>query len=124
MDWQTYVDGNLIAGHCSAGLILDLDGTVLAASPGFALKPGEAQAIVALFKAPSSPPPRILIAGAKYFISSAAASTVTATQNAGGVMLVKSRPAIIVGTCTAPATVNDIAPALLGLANYLNTEAP
>ncbi|KAF2072277.1 hypothetical protein CYY_006409 [Polysphondylium violaceum] len=99
MSWQQYVDGNLIgAGLKQACILGAADGGVWATSAGFSLKAGEGATFASNYKDVTKFTANGIVAnGVKYFVLKSDPRSVYGKQGAGGIVLVKTTQAILVG---------------------------
>ncbi|CEH17725.1 profilin [Ceraceosorus bombacis] len=121
MSWQGYVDTNLVGtGNVTAAAILGLKGGVWASSAGFTITPQEQQAIVSGFDDPSPlQAGGIHAGGKKYFTLSANPRSIYGKQGAGGIILVKTAQAVLVGQYNSPIVPGQATKVVEGLADYL-----
>ena len=99
MSWQNYVDSNLVgSGNLSSAAIIGLDGAVWAKHSGLDIKAGEAAALPKLFANPGNAQAAgITFGGLKYLTLRADERSIYGKKGAGGIVLVKTGKAILVG---------------------------
>eukprot|EP01133_Synstelium_polycarpum_P007034 gene7034-8178_t len=97
MSWQAYVDDQLLAGGLCQGAILGLKGGVWATSKGLTIQPAEVTAICANIGTPKFSETGITAGGVKYLCIKAEDSSAYGKKGAGGIILVKTTQAIVVG---------------------------
>ncbi|KAH8828111.1 profilin [Flagelloscypha sp. PMI_526] len=121
MSWQTYVDSNLLGtGKIAKAAILGLQGGVWAASTGYTLAPEEQNAAINAFKSPDEALANgIRAAGQKFFTLQATDRSVYGKKAADGIVLVKTKQAVLVAEYTAPIQAGEATPIVEGLADYL-----
>jgi len=121
MSWQTYVDSNLVgSGKVAQAAILGIAGGVWAASPGFTLDQTEQTAIINAHKKPDQTQANgVRAAGQKYFTLQANERSVYGKKQADGIILVKTKLAIIVAVYKAPIQAPEATPIVESLADYL-----
>ncbi|MEU6622932.1 profilin [Streptomyces litmocidini] len=121
-EWQPFVDRQLIgSGQVAQAAIIDRsDGTVLAISPGFEVKSGEAAAIFNLFKEPS----RAFSAGAtvngvKYTVFQATPPSIYSKNGANGAILFQTGKVVLIGVYDRTQQPGNAAQAVEKLGYYL-----
>ncbi|KAF8909575.1 profilin [Mucidula mucida] len=121
MSWQAYVDTNLVgSGKVSKAAILGQAGGVWATSPGFALSAEEQAAILKAFDSPDAVQASgIRAAGDKYFTLVAGERSVYGKKQADGIIIVKTKQAILVAVYQAPIQAPEATPVVENLADYL-----
>ncbi|KAF9077498.1 profilin [Rhodocollybia butyracea] len=121
MSWQAYVDTNLVgSGKVSKAAILGAAGGVWASSAGFTLSAEEQQAITKAHSNPAATQASGLkIAGMKYFTLQANERSIYLKKAADGVVVVKTKQAILVCVYTAPIQAGETTTVVEGLADYL-----
>ncbi|MCF3962762.1 profilin [Streptomyces fuscigenes] len=121
-DWQQYVDERLVGTNNvrNAAIIGADDGGTWAESDENLLKPGEAEAIVALFKDPEGVrESSVVVGGEKYTNLIGRGSSVCAKKGADGVTMTRTDRAVIVAVyeegqapCAALAVTENLAETL------------
>jgi len=107
-------------GHFSRAAILGLAGGVWAASSGYTISPEEQKAIVNGFSKPDSiQASGIRLAGVKYFTLSVVDRTIQGKKQADGVVIVKTKQAVLVAEYVAPKQAPEVTPTVENLADYL-----
>ncbi|KAF9028543.1 profilin [Hymenopellis radicata] len=121
MSWQAYVDTNLVgSGKVAKAAIIGQAGGVWAASAGFTLSPEEQAAVLKAFDDPTAVQASgIRAAGDKYFTLQANERSVYGKKQADGVILVKTKQAILVAVYQAPIQAPEATPVVENLADYL-----
>ncbi|KAF8884430.1 profilin [Gymnopilus junonius] len=121
MSWQTYVDSNLIGtGKVSKAAILGQQGGVWATSSGFNLSAVEQKAIIDAYKNPTSVlASGLKLEGQKYFGISANDRSIQLKKAADGVVIVKTKQAILVAVYVGPLQAPEVTPVVESLADYL-----
>ncbi|PBK99871.1 profilin [Armillaria gallica] len=121
MSWQTYVDTNLVgSGRISKAAIIGQQGGVWAASAGYNLSTEEQNAIINGYndvtKVQAS---GIRVAGQKFFTLQANPRSIYGKKGADGIVIVKTKQAILVAEYVAPTQAPEATPIVEGLADYL-----
>ncbi|TFY81802.1 hypothetical protein EWM64_g2209 [Hericium alpestre] len=121
MSWQAYVDSNLLGtGKISKAAILGQAGGVWAASPGYTLSADEQKAAVNAFSNPGAiQASGVRLAGRKFFVLQANERSIYGKQQADGVVLVKTKQAVLVAEYVAPTQAPEATLIVEGLADYL-----
>jgi len=121
MSWQAYVDSNLLGTQkVSQAAIVGLGGGVWASSPGFDLSPTEQTAIINAYKdLPGTQANGIRAAGQKYFTLQANDRSIYGKKAADGIVIVKTKQALLVAVYKAPLQAPETTPIVEGLADYL-----
>ncbi|KAI9001882.1 profilin [Gaertneriomyces semiglobifer] len=121
MSWQAYVDSNLIGtGKIQKAAIHGLDGSLWATSKGFSASQTEVQAIVKGFTDASGlRASGIHLNGVKYFTLRADDRSIYGKQGQGGVVIVKTKQAVLIGVYDAPVQAGEATKVVEGLADYL-----
>jgi len=121
MSWQAYVDTNLVgSGKVTRAAILGLQGGVWASSPGYTLSQEEQKAIIHGFEAPDAIlASGIRVAGQKFFTLSVIDRTIQGKKGADGIIIVKTKQAVLVAEYIAPIQAPEATPVVEGLADYL-----
>ncbi|KAH9476062.1 Profilin-1A [Psilocybe cubensis] len=121
MSWQAYVDNNLLGtGKVAKAAILGLAGGVWAKSPGFDITPEEQKAIIAGFSAPDTiQASGVRLAGQKFYTLFVIDRTIQAKKAADGVVIVKTKQAVLVAEYVGPVQAPEVTPIVEGLADYL-----
>ncbi|KAI0071356.1 profilin [Panus rudis PR-1116 ss-1] len=121
MSWQTYVDSNLVgSGKIVKAAIVGQAGGIWASSPGYSLSPEEQKALIDGFASPDKVQASgIRLAGQKFFTLSANDRSIYGKKGGDGVIIVKTKQAILVGEYAAPIQHPEAAPIVEGLADYL-----
>lgn len=121
MSWQAYVDTNLVgSGRVSRAAILGLQGGVWASSPGFTISTEEQSAIVGAYtKADDIQANGIRLAGQKYFTVSVIDRTIQGKKAVDGVVIVKTKQAVLVAEYVAPIQAPETTTIVESLADYL-----
>ncbi|MEV6775692.1 profilin [Streptomyces syringium] len=121
MDWQAYVDNNLVGtGKIAKAAIFGLEKGDLAASPGFTISPAEQNAIRAGYSKPDAlQASGVHLGGEKYFTISVADRTIQAKKGPNGAVVVKTKEAIIVAVYHGPIQAPEVTPTVESLADYL-----
>ncbi|KAF9449876.1 Profilin/allergen [Macrolepiota fuliginosa MF-IS2] len=114
MSWQVYVDSNLLGtGKIAKAAILGQKGGVWASSPGYT-------AIVSGFNAPDQVQANgIRAAGQKFFTLQAGERSIYGKKQADGIIVVKTKQAVLVAEYAAPIQAPEATPIVEGLADYL-----
>ncbi|KAK0188519.1 profilin [Armillaria mellea] len=121
MSWQVYVDTNLVgSGRISRAAIIGQQGGVWAASAGYNLSTEEQNAIINGYKNVSSVQASgIRAAGQKFFTLQANERSIYGKKAADGIVIVKTKQAILVAEYVAPTQAPEATPIVEGLADYL-----
>ncbi|KAH7102447.1 profilin [Auriculariales sp. MPI-PUGE-AT-0066] len=122
MSWQTaYVDANLVgSGKVSRAAIVGQQGGIWASSPGYTLSPEEQQHITKLFtNLDATRASGVKLAGQKYFALQVNERSFYGKKQADGVVIVKTKQAILVAEYAAPIQAGEATPVVEGLADYL-----
>lgn len=121
MSWQSYVDDQMVGtGQIRSAAIIGLDGTIMASSAGYTLKPGEATAIINLFKNPANVfASGVTVAGTKFMGIKGDDRSIYGKKGATGVMLVKTGQTILLGYYDATQQPGNAANAVEKLGDYL-----
>ncbi|RXW17894.1 hypothetical protein EST38_g7963 [Candolleomyces aberdarensis] len=121
MSWQTYVDSNLVgSGKVKRAAILGQQGGVWATSPGYTLSPEEQKAVINAYNDLAGVQGSGLrLAGQKYFTLQANPRSIYLKKQADGVVVVKTKQAILVAEYVAPIQAPEVTPVVEGLADYL-----
>ncbi|KAI0765019.1 profilin [Fomes fomentarius] len=121
MSWQAYVDTNLVgSGKVTKAAILGLAGGVWASSSGYTLSPEEQQAIVKSFSNPDDVRAHgVRLAGQKFFVISANDRSIYGKKGSDGIVLVKTKQAVLVTEYSAPIQAPEATPIVENLADYL-----
>jgi len=108
------------SGKVSKAAILGQAGGVWAASPGFDLSTQEQKAIVDAFKDPSKAQASgVRAAGDKYFTLQANDRSIYGKKQADGIVIVKTKQAVLVAVYLAPLQAHETTPIVESLADYL-----
>ncbi|KAN0006622.1 hypothetical protein ACTFIU_003338 [Dictyostelium citrinum] len=99
MDWQTYIDEQLLPnGLCSAAIISSNDGSIWAQSPKIGLNKAECDSLIALFKKPEEVFSKgVVVGGIKYMGIKGDQTSIYGKRGATGCVLVKTTKCIIIG---------------------------
>ncbi|TEB30892.1 profilin [Coprinellus micaceus] len=121
MSWQAYVDTNLVgSGKVTKAVILGQQGGVWASSSGYVLSPEEQKAVLNAFKSHEAVlASGLRLAGQKYFALQANERSVYLKKQADGVVIVKTKQAVLVGVYEAPIQAAEATTVVEGLADYL-----
>ncbi|KAA1472744.1 profilin [Dentipellis sp. KUC8613] len=121
MSWQAYVDTNLVgSGKVAKAAILGQAGGVWAASPGYTLSTDEQKAVLNVFNDPTSAQANgVRLAGQKFFTLRVNDRSYYGKKAADGVVIVKTKQAVLVAEYVAPAQAAEATPVVEGLADYL-----
>jgi profilin len=121
MSWQAYVDTSLIGtGKVVKAAIIGHDGNTWATSTGFAVSPQEGAILAAGFADASAiRGDGIHLNGQKYFTLRADERSIYGKQGNGGVSIVKTTQAILIGVYEAPTQPGESATVVENLADYL-----
>jgi len=124
MSWQTYVDNNLVGtGKIASAAIHGLkDGNVWATSPSFNVSQQEIQNILTAFqKADSIQANGFRLNNNKYFTLRAFDNSIYGKQGAGGVCVVKTNQAVLIGVYTEGTQPGEANAIVEKLADYLRS---
>jgi len=121
MSWQGYVDSNLVGtGKVSQAAILGQAGGVWATSSGFNLSLDEQNAIINAYNDLSGTQANgVRAAGQKYFALRADERSIYGKKTTDGIVIVKTKQAILVAIYKAPLQAAETTPIVEGLADYL-----
>jgi len=121
MSWQTYVDTNLVGtGKVARAAIIGQQGGIWATSAGFTLPSEEQTNVIALFNNLDEALAKgIRVSGEKYFTLLADKDHIYGKKQANGVVIVKTKQAILVAVYEAPIQAPECTPVVEGLADYL-----
>ncbi|KAK0489312.1 profilin [Armillaria novae-zelandiae] len=121
MSWQAYVDDNLVgSGRISKAAIIGQQGGVWATTAGYSLSPEEQNAIINGYKNVSTVQASgIRAAGQKFFTLQANERSIYGKKAADGIVIVKTKQAILVAEYIAPIQAAEATPIVEGLADYL-----
>ncbi|KAK0501679.1 profilin [Armillaria luteobubalina] len=121
MSWQAYVDDNLVgSGRIAKAAIIGQQGGVWAASAGYNLSTEEQSAIINGYKNVSTVQASgIRAAGQKFFTLQANERSIYGKKQADGIVIVKTKQAILVAEYIAPTQAPEATPIVEGLADYL-----
>ncbi|KAH6564175.1 hypothetical protein BASA61_001873 [Batrachochytrium salamandrivorans] len=121
MSWQAYVDTNLIGtGKICKAAIHGLDGSVWATSKGFSVSASEVVTICKAFTDASGiRASGIMISGGKYFALRADDRSIYGKKDKSGVVMVKTKQAILIGIYEDPVQPGEANKVVEGLADYL-----
>ncbi|KNC97293.1 profilin [Spizellomyces punctatus DAOM BR117] len=121
MSWQAYVDSNLIGtGKIQQAAIHGLDGSLWATSKGFSVAQNEVQTLIKSFTDASTiRASGIHLNGSKYFTLRADDRSIYGKQGQGGVVIVKTKQAVLIGVYDAPVQAGEATKVVEGLADYL-----
>ena len=121
MSWQAYVDTNLVgSGKVSKAAILGQKGGVWATSAGYDIPANEQKAIINMFQDPSQAAAAgVKILGNKFFVIHANERSIYGKKQADGVIIVKTKQAVLVTEYQAPLQAGESTPTVEGLADYL-----
>ncbi|KAI0795067.1 profilin [Abortiporus biennis] len=121
MSWQTYVDSNLVGtGKIAKAAILGQQGGVWATSSNFNLSPEEQKFIIDGYAHPDNVQAHgIRAEGQKYFTLQATDRTIQGKKGADGIIIVKTKQAILVAVYSAPIQAPEANPIVENLADYL-----
>jgi profilin len=121
MSWQAYVDTNLVgSGRIDKAAILGLQGGVWASSPGVTISPQQQDAIVKAFtNADKLQAGGIHLADQKYFTISVVGRTIQGKKGADGVVIVKTKQAVLVAVYVGPVQAPEATSVVETLADYL-----
>ncbi|KAJ3563980.1 hypothetical protein NP233_g8591 [Leucocoprinus birnbaumii] len=121
MSWQTYVDSNLLgSGKVAKAAILGQQGGVWAQSAGFEISPTEQKAIIDGFSKPEQVQANgVRVANEKYMTIQANPRSIYGKKQADGIVIVKTKQAILVAVYLAPIQAAEATPVVEKLADYL-----
>ncbi|KAJ8330391.1 hypothetical protein BDV3_003121 [Batrachochytrium dendrobatidis] len=121
MSWQAYVDTNLVGtGKIARAAIHGLDGSLWATSKGFCVSPAEVVTISKAFgDASGIRASGIMINGAKYFALRADDRSIYGKKDKSGVVLVKTKQAILIAIYDDPVQPGEANKVVEGLGDYL-----
>ncbi|KAJ3038852.1 profilin, required for normal timing of actin polymerization in response to thermal stress [Rhizophlyctis rosea] len=121
MSWQSYVDTNLIGtGKIKEAAIHGLDGSLWATARGFNITPTEIKTLVGAFtNAETIRANGLHINNVKYFTLRADDRSVYGKKGSGGVVCVKTKQAVLVGTYVEPVQPGEATKVVEALADYL-----
>jgi len=121
MSWQAYVDQQLVGTGCvTSGAIIGLDGSIWAKSPSLNFGNGETQTLAKLHANPADAQAKgIFIASSKYMTLRADNRSIYGKKGAGGVVVVKTNQAVLIGLYNENIQPGQCANAVEKLADYL-----
>jgi len=121
MSWQTYVDTNLVGtGKVVKAAILGLGGGVWAASQGYSLSLDEQKAILTAYaEREETQKNGIRLSGHKFFALRVDDRSIYLKKGSDGVVIVKTKQAVLVAEYIAPTQAAEATPVVEGLADYL-----
>merc|ERR1711939_232698 len=121
MSWQGYVDTNLVGtGKIARAAILGQQGGVWATSAGYELSQGEQTAIIqAHGKIDDVQASGVHAAGTKYMTLRADDRSIYAKKGANGIVIVKTKQAILVAEYELPTQPGEATKIVEDLADYL-----
>ncbi|KAG7445130.1 profilin [Guyanagaster necrorhizus] len=121
MSWQAYVDTNLVgSGRIAKAAIIGQQGGIWAASAGYNLSTAEQNAIIQGFSDLAHVQASgIRAAGQKFFTLQANERSIYGKKAADGIVIVKTKQAILVAEYIAPIQAPEATPIVEGLADYL-----
>nr|ALS04924.1 profilin [Pseudodiaptomus poplesia] len=120
MSWQQYVDSQMIQKNMSKAAIAGKDGSIWAKSNGFNLTAEEVKKILDSYDNPSSlASSGINLEGQKYFFLSGNDEVLRGKQGKGGVHLMKTSQALLIGVYDEPMAPNQAATITESLGEYL-----
>ncbi|KAI9142416.1 profilin [Paraphysoderma sedebokerense] len=121
MSWQAYVDNNLVGTKkIQKGAIYGHDKNLWAASPGFSVQPAELDALIKAFKDPSGiRAGGLRVNNVKYIALKCDDRSVYGKQGSGGVICVKTKQAVLIGTYDESAQPGEATKVVEALADYL-----
>ncbi|KAK0202440.1 profilin [Desarmillaria ectypa] len=121
MSWQSYVDTNLVgSGRIAKAAIIGQQGGIWAASAGYNLSTEEQNAIIKGFTDSASVQGSgIRAVGQKFFTLQANERSIYGKKAADGIVIVKTKQAILVAEYIAPIQAPEATPIVEGLADYL-----
>ncbi|XXG94423.1 profilin, required for normal timing of actin polymerization in response to thermal stress [Hypoxylon texense] len=126
MSWQAYVDSSLVgSGHIDKGAIISAAGdSVWASSAGFTIKPEEMKNLVSIItKAPGAEDKAYAegfhVAGERYVAFKIEDRSLYGRQGRTGIVVVKTKQAIIVGYYGEGKVVGSATQTVEALADYL-----
>eukprot|EP00842_Homolaphlyctis_polyrhiza_P002316 jgi/Hompol1/3085/HPOL_003115-RA len=121
MSWQAYVDSNLVGtGKIARAAIHGHDGSLWATSKGFSVSANEAQTIAKAFNDASEIRANgLLVGGTKYIALRADDRSIYGKKGNDGVVLVKTKQAILVAEYKEPVVPGEANKVVEQLADYL-----
>ncbi|GAA5869276.1 hypothetical protein JCM3774_004191 [Rhodotorula dairenensis] len=121
MSWQAYVDSNLLGtGKITRAAILGQQGGVWAASAGYSLSPEEQSALTKVHSDPASAQAHgVKAAGQKFLCIRADDRSVYGKKSADGIIVVKTKQAILVAEYGHPTQPGEATKIVEELADYL-----
>ncbi|EIW75545.1 profilin [Coniophora puteana RWD-64-598 SS2] len=127
MSWQTYVDSNLVGtGKVARAAILGQQGGVWAVSAGYNIAADEQKTIIdavskieASFKENTIPVSSLTLAGRKFIITRPEARSLYGRKQQDGIVVVKTKQAILVAEYQPPTQAGEATVVVEGLADYL-----
>ncbi|GAA5917875.1 hypothetical protein JCM6882_003751 [Rhodosporidiobolus microsporus] len=121
MSWQAYVDNNLLGtGKITKAAILGQQGGVWAQSAGYDIATDEQAAITKAFSDPASVQGSgVRAQGQKFLTLRADDRSVYAKKAADGIVLVKTKQAVLVAEYAHPTLAGEAAKIVEDLADYL-----
>ncbi|KAI1409098.1 profilin [Hypoxylon sp. FL1857] len=126
MSWQAYVDSSLVgSGHIDKAAIISVAGdSVWAASAGFTVKPEEMKNLVAILTNSAGAVDKahadgIHVAGERYVATRIEDRSVYGRQGRTGIVVVKTKQAIIVGHYGEGQQAGNATQTVEALADYL-----
>ena len=118
--WDTYVDNMLNSGQISQAAIVGLDGRQWASSPRFTVTIDETAAIIKGFSDPATVEGSgVRVAGLKYFFINGDPAHMLCKRAADGVVIVKTKHALVIAVCQAPHQMTDAVPVVEAVAAQL-----
>ncbi|MGX2992854.1 profilin [Streptomyces sp. JNUCC 64] len=119
--WQGYVDQLIGSGHIArAAIITRANGTPVAASAGFALKDGEAAAILKLYADPSKVfSTGVTVGGTNYRGIKGVGRSIYGQTGGNGAVLVRTDQTILIGLYTQQQQPGNAANVVEKLADHL-----
>ena len=119
--WQEYVDNQLVAtGEITHGAIVGLNGALWAASPGFTLGNGEADALIAAFNDSTNIRANgFQLKGIKYVTLKAEGRSIYGKHGTTGCATARTGQAVIIGLYDEAQKAGNAANAVEKLADYL-----
>jgi len=123
MSWQAYVDTNLVGtGKVKNAAIFGHNGSEWATSPGFKMTETEAKNIIAAFDDPTNVRANgIFAASEKYFALGCSSNSVYGKKGAGGISIVKTNQAVLIGTYDENSQPGEVNKVVEGLGDYLRS---
>ncbi|KAI1074955.1 profilin [Whalleya microplaca] len=126
MSWQAYVDSSLVAtGHIDKAAIISVAGdSVWATSSGFTVQPAEMKNLVAILTASGDAIDKahadgVHVAGERYVVTRIEDRSVYGRQGRTGIVVVKTKQAVIVGHYAENQVVGNATQTVEALADYL-----